>query len=195
MPAPKPPREELLLPIRLVAMDVDGVLTDGVIAWSARGRGRGGELIETKAFHVKDGLGISVARAAGLIVAWVTGRSSPAVERRAQELGITDLYQSARNKRIAIAELMQRHSLPSEAMAFVADDLNDIPALRQVGVRIAVGDAAEDVARDADWVTECAGGHGAVREVLEGILRAQGKWAAAVDEYWRRLDQEQGAGQ
>jgi YrbI family 3-deoxy-D-manno-octulosonate 8-phosphate phosphatase len=193
MPAPKLPGEELLLPIRMVAMDVDGVLTDGAITWSARGRG--GELIETKAFHVKDGLGISVARAAGLTVAWITGRSSPVVERRALELGITDLHQSARNKRVAMEELMRRHSLAPEPTAFVADDMNDVPALRQAGVRIAVGDAAEDVAREADWVTEHAGGHGAVREVLEGILRAQGKWDAAVAEYWRRLEQEQGAGQ
>lgn len=192
MPAPKLPHPELLLPIRLVAMDVDGVLTDGVITWSARGRG---DLIETKAFHVKDGLGISVARAAGLIVAWITGRSSAIVERRAQELGIADLHQSARNKRIAIEEIMRKHGLAPEAIAYVADDLNDIPALRHVGVRIAVGDAAEEVARDAHWVTECPGGRGAVREVVEGILGAQGKWDAAVAEYWRRLEREQGAGQ
>jgi YrbI family 3-deoxy-D-manno-octulosonate 8-phosphate phosphatase len=193
MAAPKLPREELLLPIRLVAMDVDGVLTDGSITWSVRGRGS--ELIETKTFHVKDGLGISVARAAGLIVAWVTGRTSAMVERRALELGVTDLHQWARNKRAAMEDLMQRHSLSREQMAFVADDVNDVPALRQVGLRVAVADAAEEVAREADWVTEHPGGRGAAREVLEGILRAQGRWDAAVAEYWRRLEQEQGVGQ
>jgi YrbI family 3-deoxy-D-manno-octulosonate 8-phosphate phosphatase len=193
MPAPKLPREELLLPVRLVAMDVDGVLTDGTILWSARGRG--GELIETKAFHVKDGLGISVARAAGLIVAWITGRTSGMVERRATELGVTDLYQWARNKRVAVEELMHRHGLSQEQTAFIADDVNDIPALRQVGLRIAVADAAEDVAREADWVTTQPGGHGAAREALEGILRAQGGWDAAVAEYWRRLEQEHTTGQ
>src|SRR4051812_21912305 len=103
MPAPKLPREELLLPVRMVAMDVDGVLTDGTITWSARGRGS--ELIETKAFHVKDGLGISVARAAGLLVAWVTGRTSAVVERRALELGVAELHQWARNKRVVIDDL------------------------------------------------------------------------------------------
>jgi YrbI family 3-deoxy-D-manno-octulosonate 8-phosphate phosphatase len=174
-------------------MDVDGVLTDGAITWSARGRG--GELIETKAFHVKDGLGISVARAAGLMVAWITGRSSAVVERRALELGVTDLQQSARSKRQAIDSLMQRHSLAREQVAFVADDLNDIPALQRVGLRIAVADAAEEVACIAEWVTEHPGGRGAVREALEAILRAQGRWESAVAEYWRRLEQEHGAGQ
>jgi 3-deoxy-D-manno-octulosonate 8-phosphate phosphatase (KDO 8-P phosphatase) len=193
MPAPKPPREELLLPIRMVAMDVDGVLTDGVITWSARARGS--ELIETKAFHARDGLGISVARAAGLRVAWITGRSSPVVERRAAELGVTDLHQGARNKRVAIDDLMRRHNLSREQAAFVGDDLNDVPALQQVGLRVAVADAAADVACEADWVTAHPGGHGAVREVLEAILRAQGRWEAAVAEYWRRLEQEQAAGQ
>src|SRR5262245_4691815 len=193
MPAPKMPPEEYLLPIRLVAMDVDGVLTDGAIRYSARGRG--GELSETKAFSVRDGLGISVARATGLIVAWITGRSSAVVERRAAELGVTELHQSARNKRIAIDDLMQRYGLSREETAFVGDDVNDVPALRQVGLRIAVADAAVDVAREADWVTEQPGGRGAVREVLEGILRAQARWDDGVAEYWRRLEQEQGVGQ
>jgi YrbI family 3-deoxy-D-manno-octulosonate 8-phosphate phosphatase len=193
MPAPQRPSDELLLPIRLVAMDVDGVLTDGTITWSARGRDQ--ELIETKSFSVRDGLGVAVARGAGLMVAWVTGRRSPVVERRARELGVTELLQWARNKRAAMEDLMRRHALAREQVAFLADDLNDLPALGEVGLRIAVSDAAEEVLREADWVTASPGGRGAAREVLETILRAQGRWDAAVVEYWRRLEQEQAAGQ
>jgi 3-deoxy-D-manno-octulosonate 8-phosphate phosphatase (KDO 8-P phosphatase) len=96
---------------------------------------------------------------------------------------------------VSLEDLRRRHDLTREETAFIADDVNDIPALREVGLRIAVADAAEDVTRDADWVTECAGGRGAAREVLERILRAQGRWDSAVAEYWRRLEQEQAAGQ
>ena len=90
---------------------------------------------------------------------------------------------------------MRRHALAREQVAFLGDDLNDLPALRQVGLRIAVSDAAEEVAHEADWITQNPGGQGAVREAIEGILRAQGRWDAAVVEYWRRLEQEQAAGQ
>jgi 3-deoxy-D-manno-octulosonate 8-phosphate phosphatase (KDO 8-P phosphatase) len=187
--------QERLAAVRLLAMDVDGVLTDGTIVWSARPQG--GAVLETKSFSVRDGLGLSLARVAGLQVAWITGRTSSVVERRAIELGVTELHQWARNKALVLEEIKGRHALPAAAVAFIGDDLNDVPAFKACGVRIAVADAAAEVQALADWVTQAPGGRGAVREVVEAILRAQGRWEEIVARYYQRLEQEQerGAGQ
>lgn len=184
----EPPLIERLAAVRLLAMDVDGVLTDGSILWSARPQG--GPLLETKAFSVKDGLGLTLARVAGLQIAWITGRTSGVVERRAVELGVTELHQWARNKRLVLEEIKGRHALPATAVAFVGDDLNDVPAFKASGVRIAVADAAPEVRELADWVTVAAGGQGAVREVVEAILRAQGRWEEILGRYYERLERE-----
>jgi len=172
-------------------MDVDGVLTDGSIVW---GVDASGELLELKAFNARDGLGLSVAQAAGLRIAWITGRVSRVVERRAEELGAIEVCQRARDKRRTLSELAARLGLGQSAVLYVGDDLNDLPAYAAAGVRVAVADAAEGVRELADWVTEAPGGRGAVREVVEGVLRAQGRWEDAVRAFLAQLEAE-GAGQ
>jgi 3-deoxy-D-manno-octulosonate 8-phosphate phosphatase (KDO 8-P phosphatase) len=186
---PAAPRERLAA-VRLLAMDVDGVLTDGTILWSARPQG--GPLLESKAFSVKDGLGLSLARVAGLQVAWITGRTSHVVERRAVELGVTELHQWARHKGLVLEEIKNRHALSAAAVAFVGDDLNDVPAFQASGLRIAVADAAPELQAMAHWVTRAPGGRGAIREVVEAILRAQGRWDEIVTRFYQHLEQEAG---
>jgi 3-deoxy-D-manno-octulosonate 8-phosphate phosphatase (KDO 8-P phosphatase) len=170
-------------------MDVDGVLTEGGITWGVNGSG---ELIELKTFNVRDGLGISLARAAGVETGWITGRTSPVVAKRAAELGVTELCQWARNKRQTLEELRARRGLEAEQVLYIGDDLNDLPAFAAAGVRVAVADAAAEVRERADWITAAAGGRGAVREVVETVLRAQGKWDAGVQAFLARLEQEHG---
>ena len=182
-----PPLRERLAAVRLLAMDVDGVLTDGTIIWTARPQG--GAALESKSFSVKDGLGLSLARAAGLPVVWITGRTSSVVERRAVELGVTELHQWARNKAVVLEEIKSRHALPAAAILFVGDDLNDVPAFHAVGVRVAVADAAPEVRALADWVTRAGGGRGAIREVVETVLGAQGRWEEVVERFYQRLEE------
>jgi 3-deoxy-D-manno-octulosonate 8-phosphate phosphatase (KDO 8-P phosphatase) len=165
-----------LTSIRLLAMDVDGVVTDGSIELT-------GEEGETKRFHVLDGLGIQLAVYAGLTVAWISGRVSPLVERRATELGVHHLFQKAPNKSAAIAELMGAYALNQANVAYIGDDLNDLPAYSLAGVKFAPSNAIAEIKGLADFVTERSGGHGAVREVCDVILKAQGKWNDAVTQY------------
>lgn len=185
---PNAPLKTKLRPVRLLAMDVDGVLTDGTIGWAAT---RDGGLIELKGFNVKDGLGLSLAKAAGLQVAWITGRISPIVQHRAAELGVTEVCQWARNKRVALGELTERLGLTREQVLYVGDDLNDLPAFDAAGVRVAVADASPVVRERADWITEAAGGHGAIREVVETVLQSQERWEEGVRAFLARLEEEQ----
>lgn len=184
----RPPIEKLLL-IRLLALDVDGVLTDGAITWSASSSG---ETWETKSFNARDGLAHSVAACAGLSVAWVTGRASAIVTWRAGELGVSELHQGTRSKRRVVEAVRLRRGLTLEQVAFLGDDLNDLPAFDAVGLRIAVADGAPELIAAADWVTERPGGAGAVREVIETVLRAQDRWETAVRVFLARLEEEQG---
>lgn len=165
--------------IKLIAMDVDGVLTQGEITYTSSGD-------EIKSFCIKDGPALKAARLAGLHVAVITGRKSAALERRIKELGIENLDMACRDKGASILDLLGRLGLRREEAAFIGDDLIDIPAFRKCGYRIAVGDACEDLKAEADFVTEAFGGRGAVREAIEMILKAQGKWAAAVDSLLQR---------
>ena len=169
-----------LLAIRLIAMDVDGVLTDGSIELSV-------DSPEMKRFHILDGLGIQLAINAGLVVAWITGRESAVVEARAKELGITHLYQKTANKSAAIAELIGAYALNQANVAYIGDDLNDIPAFSLAGCKFAPANAISEIKALADFVTERPGGAGAVREVCDVILKAQGKWNDAVSVYLARL--------
>jgi 3-deoxy-D-manno-octulosonate 8-phosphate phosphatase (KDO 8-P phosphatase) len=183
--SPSPDLTTRLARVRLLAMDVDGVLTDGRIYWGASPSTR--ELVEMKAFDVKDGLGISLARASGLEIGWITGRLSALVERRAEELGVRWLRQQVRDKGAALAALCADLGLePSEA-AYMADDLNDVPAFERAGVRISVADAAPEIRQAADWVTSAPGGRGAVREAIEAILRARGDWESARQRFLEAL--------
>jgi 3-deoxy-D-manno-octulosonate 8-phosphate phosphatase (KDO 8-P phosphatase) len=181
--------EQRLRRIRLLAMDVDGVLTDGSIVWGVDSTG---SLTELKAFNVKDGLAISMARTLGIEVAWITGRVSPIVERRAAELKVTEVCQWARNKRLALGEIAERLHVTREEILYIGDDLNDLPAFDVSGVTVAVADAVGIVRERADWVTEAPGGRAAVREVIERVLHAQGRWDEAVEAFLARLEAEQG---
>jgi len=162
--------------IRLLAMDVDGVLTDGTLYLTASGD-------EIKAFHVRDGMGIALLLCAGLEVAFVTGRTSDLVRRRARELGVTHVLEGIRDKGAALRDLAERLGLAPDAVAFVGDDLNDLPALSWCGLPVAVAGAPEQVRAAAAWVTEAPGGAGAVRETAERLLIAQGKLDEAIARY------------
>ena len=164
--------------IRLLALDVDGTLTDGRLLI-----GPEGEIAKT--FHARDGLGMAAALRAGLKIALITGRSSACVVRRAEELGIEEVYLGATDKVAALEALAVKFSLQPEEIAYAGDDLNDLPALQWAGLPCAVSDAAAEVRRAACWVTECGGGQGAARELVEGILAAQGRWEAVVASYQR----------
>ena len=175
--------DDKLMRIKLLAMDCDGVLTRGDITYTELGD-------ESKVLNILDGLGLSIARRAGLVTAIVTGRRSEALARRARELGVAELYQGCRNKAAAMLELRARYRLQIDEVAFIGDDINDLLAFRECGFRIAVSNASEDVKAQADYITECSGGTGAVREVIERMLRGQGKWSAGVEAYLRELEQE-----
>ncbi len=162
--------------IRLLALDVDGVMTDGSIMIDDHGQ-------ETKRFDVKDGLGITSWLRLGLEVAVVTKRSGNVVKVRCRELGITRIIQGCANKAAAIAELQIQTGIPPEQMAFVGDDWPDLAALRVVGYPIAVADAVPEVREVAAFITTRSGGHGAVREVVEHLLRAKGLLQAAIDHH------------
>lgn len=169
-----------LAKIRLLALDVDGTLTDGTIAYSDSG-------VETKAFSIHDGLGIVLARHAGLETVWITGRTSPLVERRARELGVRRLFQGVRDKTIPLTEVAQHAGLALENVAYMGDDLNDLPALRIAGVALAPANAATEVLAMAHLVTPRAGGHGAVRDAITAILQARGDYSAALAAYFDSL--------
>ncbi|MEW6410272.1 MAG: HAD-IIIA family hydrolase [Nitrospirota bacterium] len=162
--------------IKLLILDVDGVMTDGGIILDNNGN-------EFKRFHVRDGHGIKMAQRVGIIIAFLTGRESNVVSRRASELGVTDIFQGRKEKIISYRELLNRYNLKDEEVAFIGDDVIDIPIMRCAGLSIAVSDAEEDVIKIADWVTKRAGGRGAVREAIEFILKSQGKWKELMEKY------------
>ncbi len=157
--------------IEVLLMDCDGVLTEGQIYLLPDGT-------ELKAFHAQDGHGLKLARRAGLRTGVITGRYSTALEQRARETGIEFLCQGAGDKARHLAELMAIQGFSPEAVAFIGDDLPDVPVMTQVGLAIAVANAVPEVKQVAHYVTTRTGGRGAVREVVELILKAQDKWKA-----------------
>lgn len=166
---------ELCRPIELLVLDVDGVLTDGAIIIDDDGR-------ETKAFFVRDGLAIKCWQRAGKKVAVVSARRSKVVERRSEELKIEYVRQGALDKLAVVDEILAAERLQRRQACFVGDDVVDLPSIRAVGLGVAVADAAADVAPAADYITQAAGGRGAVREVIELLLEAQGRWDEFVGE-------------
>jgi len=155
--------------IRLLFLDVDGVLTDGRITLDERGE-------EITSFHVRDGLGLKMLLSAGIQVVILTGRTSGAVAHRARELGIPDLYQGIGDKGALCRQILQEKGVARKEAAAIGDDLPDISMFMETGLSIAVADAAEEVRGRADLVTHARGGRAAVREVCEWILKAQRKW-------------------
>ncbi len=161
---------------KLLVLDVDGVLTDGHIIF-----GRDGELM--KNFHSHDGLGIALAHQAGMKTAIITGRESQIVHLRSVELKIKDVHQGARDKVEALSVLLTKYSLRPEEAAYVGDDLLDLSIMRQVGLACAVANAVPEVKQHAHFITTKQGGQGAVREVVEFILKTQGKWDDIINTY------------
>lgn len=162
--------------IKLLVFDVDGVLTSGQLLFGPTGEA-------LKVFHAQDGLGINAAHRAGLKTAVITGRHSEMVSRRAGELSIGDICQGAQDKLEHLGGLMAKYGLTPDEVAYVADDLNDLALLATVGLACAVANAVPEVKAAAHYVAGRAGGDGAVREVIELILKAQGKWATVVESY------------
>jgi 3-deoxy-D-manno-octulosonate 8-phosphate phosphatase (KDO 8-P phosphatase) len=165
--------------VRMVVMDVDGVLTDGRI-WLMEG-GR-----EMKQFHVHDGTGIKFLQRAGVITAIITGRESSAVNDRAQELGIPIVYQDAKVKTDALDDILRREKLDAREVCYIGDDMTDIPVMRMAGVAVAVSNARPEVKQIAHYITSVAGGCGAVREVAELLLKAQDKWEDVIMARYRQ---------
>ena len=160
-------------PIELLLVDVDGVLTDGVIAIDDRG-------VETKHFFVRDGSAIALWRKAGKRAAILSGRRAPLVDKRAAELGISPVIQGVRDKGPPFRELLAALGLQPSQVCYVGDDLADLPVLRAVGLAACPADAALEVRRAAQFVAGAPGGRGAVREVVEFLLKQQGAWDGLV---------------
>jgi 3-deoxy-D-manno-octulosonate 8-phosphate phosphatase (KDO 8-P phosphatase) len=154
-------------------LDVDGVLTDGRLVYDGNGE-------RLKLFHVRDGLGVRMARGAGLKVGILSGRASAALTRRARDLGIDALISGRSDKATAYAEFLADHRADPDRVAFVGDDLLDLPVLGRCGLSFCPADAVDEVRDRVDHVLERSGGNAAVRELVELLLRARGSWAAAV---------------
>ena len=163
--------------VKLVVFDIDGVLTDGSIIWQYSAGWN------AKVFDVKDGFGILLLLKAGLEVAFISGRQSIAVDHRAKDLGVTHVIQGAEDKLAALREVMLKTGVREDEIAFVGDDLNDLPVLRRVGFACAPADAVAEVKQVAELVTKAPGGKGCAREVAEKILKAQDRWAGIVEKY------------
>jgi 3-deoxy-D-manno-octulosonate 8-phosphate phosphatase (KDO 8-P phosphatase) len=189
--------------IKLLLFDVDGVLTDGklfifpapqgtqqsVLEQSAKHGGQGGfgfhsqSLIEAKGFHAHDGTSISLARLAGIKTGLITKRISETVALRARDLKLEHVHQGVDDKRICFLEIVKQEGLTPEEAAFVGDDIIDLPAMRAAGLAIAVKNARAEVKKEAHYITPHSGGDGALRDAVEFILKAQGKWKKVVEGY------------
>lgn len=160
--------------IKLVILDVDGVQTDGGIIWDSSGG-------QVARFHIRDGLGIVTMLMTGIEVAIITTRRSPIVQARAEELGIKRLYQGVKKKTVAYEELIRELGIGDENVAYVGDDLVDLGIMKRVGLAVAVADAVDEVKAISHYITRVPGGHGAVREAAELIMKAQGKWEKVLE--------------
>jgi 3-deoxy-D-manno-octulosonate 8-phosphate phosphatase (KDO 8-P phosphatase) len=167
--------------IKLLALDVDGTLTDGSVYYTDGGN-------ELKAFHIQDGLGIVLAGFVRLQIAWITGRTSPIVERRARELGVTLLRQGVKDKAAVLTEVRFAAQVELGEVAFMGDDLNDIPAMHRAAAIIAPANAVAEVRAIAHAVTPRPGGQGAVRDAIELLLRARGDYDVAIGAYLLSLN-------
>lgn len=168
---------EIARQIRFLILDVDGVLTDGRIVLDNEGN-------EFKSFHVRDGHGIKMLVRSGVQVAIITGRYSKVVERRARELGIDEVFQKCHVKTAALEDIVRKYGLTEKEVAYVGDDIVDVPVFRRVGMPIAVSDAMDEAKDFASMMTKNGGGRGAVREICDFLLKAKGLWEKATREYF-----------
>jgi 3-deoxy-D-manno-octulosonate 8-phosphate phosphatase (KDO 8-P phosphatase) len=162
--------------IKLLLFDVDGVLTDGSIIVHGDGS-------ESKQFNIRDGAGLVWAQRAGLLVGLLSARLADATSVRATQLGISIVVQGAANKLTGYEQILADHGLTDEQVGYMGDDLQDLPVLRRAGFSAAPADAAPEVRAAVQWVSASGGGHGAARECIEHVLRAQGLWRSAVSDY------------
>lgn len=162
--------------IRLLILDVDGVLTDGRIVIDERG-------IESKFFNTKDGHGLRLLMRAHIQVILLSGRESEATRHRASELGISKVYQNVHNKMEAYQRILGENGLVDHQVAYVGDDLVDLPILRRAGFSAVVADSVDEIKPFADYISKRSGGKGAVREIIEFILKSQGKWEEVTARY------------
>jgi 3-deoxy-D-manno-octulosonate 8-phosphate phosphatase (KDO 8-P phosphatase) len=169
--------KERLSKIRLLLLDVDGVLTDGRITYDANG-------IESKSFDVKDGHGLKMLQRTGVKVGIITGRQSEIVALRGRELGIEILCQGAKQKLPPYEAILQEHGLEDQQVAYVGDDLVDLPILNRVGFAVTVADGVEELRDHVDYVTRRPGGRGAVREVCDLLLKETGFWSEVTERYF-----------
>ncbi len=160
---------DIARPIRCILSDVDGVLTDGSIIWDNQG-------VETKLFYVRDGLGIKLWQRCGFTFGLITARNSQIVKTRATELGIEVVRQGSSEKLSAAREVMQQLKLAPSEVCYIGDDLPDLPVMYEVGLAVAVADASNEVREAAKWIMATRGGRGAVRELVERLLKAKGRW-------------------
>lgn len=177
--------DDRLAKIRLLAIDVDGVLTDGRLYYDEHGE-------HIKSFHVRDGLGLRLLRESGITIAVITARTSPALARRLEDLRLRYLFPGREDKAAALHEVMVSLGVPAAEVAYVADDVLDLPALRMAGVSIAVADAHPRVKAEVAWITEAAGGCGAVREISDALLEARGGLDAAIESMLKNVSSEPG---
>lgn len=164
---------ELFKKIKLLILDVDGVLTDGRIVYTSDGE-------ELKFFHVLDGLGVYVLGRMGIPTVIVTAKASPTVKFRARDMGVQDVFEDAIPKTGAYEQIKKKYNLDDSEICFVGDDLVDLPLMKRAGLSVAVKGACQDIKKEARYVTDNPGGAGAVREVAELILKSQGKWEKAL---------------
>lgn len=169
--------EKKLAAIKMLLLDVDGVLTDGRITYDNEGN-------ELKSFDVKDGHGMKMLQRAGIKIGIITGRSSAVVQRRSEELGLDVLFQGALTKIEPYRQILQEFGLTDEQVAYVGDDLVDLPILRRVGFSATVADAVPDLLPLVDYVCQRQGGRGAVREICDMLLRAQNHWDGLTQRYF-----------
>src|SRR5688572_29084963 len=167
---------DLCRPIELILSDVDGVLTDGGIWYDNQG-------VEPKGFNIRDGLGIKLWQRAGFKFGVLTARTSHIVKLRASELGIEIVRQGFEQKLPVLREVLKQLNLKPEQCAYIGDDLTDLPCIRNVGLGVAVADASEDVQAASGFITRLAGGRGAVRELIELLLKAKGRWDETIHTY------------
>lgn len=159
--------------VRLLLSDVDGVMTDGSLAFDESG-------VESKTFNVRDGLGVKLWRRGAGEFGIVTGRSSSIVSNRAKELGLSIVHQGIHDKLPTVEQIAAQQGVSLEEVAYIGDDLPDLPVVQAVGFGVAVNDACVEMLADADHVTNATGGRGAVRELVETLLRNSGRWEAAL---------------